>query len=617
MVVDTNYQLKPGESVDQYNARIASYNASKNTAPATTPAPVSNPQPTQPQVQPQTQPQTSTADVNYMLKPGESIEQYNARVATYNASKPSGGTVPAPQPTPTAQPNAQPAQPATQSTNKPAQGNQQAQPPQITANLAPGASGPEVASLQNWLISQGYSIPAIQNGTAQPGTYGDQTMAAVAQWQKDQGLHITDPSQYGYFGPISRAAIANAGTQLDNSGVDTTGQDPNAQNAQDGFGQGTSTNELFQNNFDSILQQYGLAPRDPNKTQTQQAIEDYKAIYESLGIPDIKKAHEDSVKEFAALQDELSGKIADINEDPWLSAGVRQKEVENIKSRYETKLAIATNKMQLFQSQVTAAQAQADDVIGMVHNNQVARQNAVNQAIDVTTKQVEAMKKLTEIDPANFKEVQGGLFDIKAGKWLVQPKPDTGNGLTPNQINSTVNQIAGAFDNEPIVKRYNVIKEGYQYAQSLANKTNPTATDDQGLIYAFAKAQDPDSAVREGEYLTVQKYSQSFAETGWANLQRLAKNQSFLTDEARKNMVATIGSKYQASEASYQNTYNEYQRQIQDAYTGQPRQITDYSKTNPAQQNTTYSPGDTIKSGGVLYRVGPDGETITPYASAL
>ena len=40
---------------------------------------------------------------------------------------------------------------------------------------------------------------------------------------------------------------------------------------------------------------------------------------------------------------------------------------------------------------------------------------------------------------------------------------------------------------------------------------NPTSTNDQALIYAFAKAMDPTSSVREGEYATVQKYAQSFA----------------------------------------------------------------------------------------------------------
>lgn len=152
-----------------------------------------------------------------------------------------------------------------------------------------------------------------------------------------------------------------------------------------------------------------------------------------------------------------------------------------------------------------------------------------------------------------------------------------GLGLTPNQINSTVNQIAGAFDNEPIVKNFNVLAEGKAFADSISNNTSNPA-DQQGLIYAFAKAMDPASVVREGEYATVQKYAQSWAQTFGFNAQRIFSNSPFLTASAIANMKATINSKYQAAKKNYDNVHSEYQRQIEGAYSGQPRQITDYSK---------------------------------------
>lgn len=152
-----------------------------------------------------------------------------------------------------------------------------------------------------------------------------------------------------------------------------------------------------------------------------------------------------------------------------------------------------------------------------------------------------------------------------------------GSGLTDAQVNSTVNQIAGGFDNEPIVKNHNVIKEGYEFAKSLSDSPNPTSAGDQGLVYAFAKAMDPSSAVREGEYSTVQKYNQSLIQSGWANAQRIVSNVDFLTPAARANMVSAIKSKYEASQNNYNNISKEYQRQIDDAYAGKKRKITDYS----------------------------------------
>jgi hypothetical protein len=71
------------------------------------------------------------------------------------------------------------------------------QPLSITTNMGPGMNNnpSDVIALQNWLIQQGYSIPA-----GATGYYGDQTKAAMAKWQTDHGMTV-DPSQAGFFGP--------------------------------------------------------------------------------------------------------------------------------------------------------------------------------------------------------------------------------------------------------------------------------------------------------------------------------------------------------------------------------------------------------------------------------
>lgn len=141
--------------------------------------------------------------------------------------------------------------------------------------------------------------------------------------------------------------------------------------------------------------------------------------------------------------------------------------------------------------------------------------------------------------------------------------------LTDAQKQTTISQIVNQFDGEPIVKEYNVITQGYQFASSLAGKTQRTSTDDQGLIYAFAKAMDPNSVVREGEYATVQKYAQSWAQAFGFKAERIFSNETFLSNEAVQNMIATINAKYQVSEQQYQNVYGEYNRRIEDAKSGQ------------------------------------------------
>lgn len=85
--------------------------------------------------------------------------------------------------------------------------------PSVSSNLAPGSYGNDVSELQKWLISQGYNIPSLQNGSAQYGYYGNETKAAVAEWQKAAGVPVPSPDQYGYFGPISQNFL-NSGSKL-------------------------------------------------------------------------------------------------------------------------------------------------------------------------------------------------------------------------------------------------------------------------------------------------------------------------------------------------------------------------------------------------------------------
>ncbi len=147
------------------------------------------------------------------------------------------------------------------------------------------------------------------------------------------------------------------------------------------------------------------------------------------------------------------------------------------------------------------------------------------------------------------------------------------------QTLTKVQQIAGQFDNEQSVKNYQVVSEGKSFLDSIPNNTKNPA-DQQGVIYAFAKIMDPNSVVREGEYNTVQKYAQSWADTFGFNAKRIFSNSPFLSEEAIKNMKATIASKVKASESSYKNIYDEYGRRINKVSGGKDGSefITDYSK---------------------------------------
>ena len=72
----------------------------------------------------------------------------------------------------------------------------------FVANLTVGSRGSDVVALQQFLVAKGYlQMPA----SVAYGYFGPLTKAAVARWQVANGI---SPA-VGYFGPISRAAIAS------------------------------------------------------------------------------------------------------------------------------------------------------------------------------------------------------------------------------------------------------------------------------------------------------------------------------------------------------------------------------------------------------------------------
>jgi hypothetical protein len=154
------------------------------------------------------------------------------------------------------------------------------------------------------------------------------------------------------------------------------------------------------------------------------------------------------------------------------------------------------------------------------------------------------------------------------------------------RIATRVNSIASAFRADPIVKRTNTMAEAVTFVNSLdLNSKNPA--DDQALIYAFAKAQDPESVVREGEYATVQKYAQTWLQNFGFNAKRVLDNSEFLTTQARANMRATVLKRYAAARGMYDNVRASFTRQVNATSGGQvdPEDyLTDYAGAMPSPQ---------------------------------
>lgn len=145
-----------------------------------------------------------------------------------------------------------------------------------------------------------------------------------------------------------------------------------------------------------------------------------------------------------------------------------------------------------------------------------------------------------------------------------------------NATTIRVQAIASQFDGEQIVKDYNAIAQSIDAVRNAGD----TPTDDIQRVYAFAKIMDPNSVVREGEYKTIQDYSQALIEKTGKKFVRVFDNKGFLTEEARKYITDTLENRFKSTEKAYSNLSSEYGRRI-DKITGKTDgmdYITNYSK---------------------------------------
>ena len=136
------------------------------------------------------------------------------------------------------------------------------------------------------------------------------------------------------------------------------------------------------------------------------------------------------------------------------------------------------------------------------------------------------------------------------------------SGNLPPATTRRANQLADKFQAHPTVKRANTMSEAVSFVNGLdVNTKNPA--DDQALIYAFAKAMDPESVVREGEYATVQKYAQSWLEKFGFDARRvLSSNVPILTPQARQNLKTTITARFGSTKAQYDAIRRQFATQI-------------------------------------------------------
>lgn len=182
----------------------------------------------------------------------------------------------------------------------------------------------------------------------------------------------------------------------------------------------------------------------------------------------------------------------------------------------------------------------------------VLKEAASNGAPASILAAIDAAAKNPNASPASIYK-SAGTYLSAGGQGADAPLYAGLNSATSTAIRAQV----GAFKTEPIVTNFSQIQSGYNFAKNLSDTTNNPA-DDQALIYSLAKTLDPGSVVREGEYATAQKYSQSWIKAYGKGVEQALAGTGFLSETARKNIKETIKTKYNSALSDYRNLSNSY-----------------------------------------------------------
>lgn len=184
-----------------------------------------------------------------------------------------------------------------------------------------------------------------------------------------------------------------------------------------------------------------------------------------------------------------------------------------------------------------------------------------------------------------------------------------GGGLYDILDYRTANAALGLVDDfnaNPTVKRFSALAEAAnQIASVNPNTQNPA--DHQALVYAFAKALDPESVVREGEYETIKKYAQNVTSRYGGEISNAVNGTGFLSPSAIQNIQQTVAQKYQATLPQYEGLRAQYGGRI-DRVAGQPVSGIVLGETAPVVSTTAGVAGpsyddlpDTAKADGGFF----------------
>lgn len=224
---------------------------------------------------------------------------------------------------------------------------------------------------------------------------------------------------------------------------------------------------------------------------------------------------------------------------------------------------------------------------------------------------------------ANFNPKTGTYTDQSGNPVMADavPSKPVGGGDSTNdaRTNARIDRITGAFNSSPIVKEFNEVLAQSQTIAQIANGAW-SGPGDMSIVFAFMKALDPSSVVRETEYANAAQSGNIFS--GWAAKFNgaLSPSGGFLSPQVKADFLKTIEARMGVKKAQYDNLRKQTVQKIDRIKAGAPETgdeaVIDYGAAFPAAAGGGgYKVGQKVrnkKTGalGEVTGVQPDGKPI-------
>lgn len=171
----------------------------------------------------------------------------------------------------------------------------------------------------------------------------------------------------------------------------------------------------------------------------------------------------------------------------------------------------------------------------------------------------------------------------------------------PTSIQGKLVTISDDFGKSDIVKRFNATTEALRTVNNI-DPLSKNPADHQSIIYSFAKSLDPDSVVREGEYATVKKYSQSLLNKYEGEINQAINGTGFLSPKAIADIKLAMLNNFNSKKPVYDNLYQQTSAKL-NSIAGS--NVSDKLLVNYDIPSTTGGgPAKTINIKGNTYEVG-------------